>query len=98
MDKEALLEGMKAQAKNTAPIGGTIKFVVDDDVVYLDGTGAENVISHEDKDADTVISASSETLDKLQSGKLNPMMAAMTGKLKIKGDMGLAMKIQSLLS
>ncbi len=98
MNKEAMLDGMRAQAKKTAPIGGTIKFVVDNDIVYLDGTGNENVISHEDKDADTVITATGDTLEKLQSGKLNPMMAAMTGKLKIKGDMGLAMKVQSLLS
>ena len=38
MDKEALLEGMKAQAKNTAPIGWTIKIVEDDDVV-VNGEG-----------------------------------------------------------
>jgi len=29
----------------------------------------------------------------LLSGDLNPMMAFMSGKLKIKGDMGVAMKI-----
>jgi len=31
------------------------------------------------------------------SGKLNPTAAFMSGKLKIKGDMGLAMKLQSIL-
>lgn len=30
-------------------------------------------------------------------GDLNPMQAFMSGKLKIQGDMGLAMKLQSLL-
>ncbi|MEW5855016.1 MAG: SCP2 sterol-binding domain-containing protein [Myxococcota bacterium] len=30
-------------------------------------------------------------------GKLNPQMAFMSGKLKVQGDMGLAMKLQSLL-
>jgi putative sterol carrier protein len=34
---------------------------------------------------------------KLKTGDLNPMMAVMSGKVKIKGDMGLAMKLQSLL-
>jgi putative sterol carrier protein len=34
----------------------------------------------------------------LVSGKLNPTAAFMGGKLKIKGDMGLAMKLQSILS
>lgn len=31
-------------------------------------------------------------------GKLNPTAAFMSGKLKIKGDMGLAMKLQSIIS
>lgn len=34
----------------------------------------------------------------LVSGKLNGQTAFLTGKLKIQGDMGLAMKLQSLLS
>lgn len=34
----------------------------------------------------------------LVEGKLNPTSAFMTGKLKLKGDMGLAMKLQSVLS
>jgi putative sterol carrier protein len=33
----------------------------------------------------------------LKNGDLNPMMAVMGGKIKISGDMGLAMKVQSLL-
>ena len=33
----------------------------------------------------------------LKNGKVNPMMAVMTGKLKIKGDTGLAMKLQSFM-
>lgn len=97
MDKSTLLEGINKQAQNNPPIGGTLKFVLDGQVVYLDGTGDTNIVSEEDKDADCVIKTSVETLMKLQSGKLNPMMAAMTGKVKIKGDMGLAMKLQSLL-
>jgi putative sterol carrier protein len=31
------------------------------------------------------------------NGKLNGQMAFMTGKLKVAGDMGLAMKLQTLL-
>lgn len=34
----------------------------------------------------------------LATGKLNPTSAFMTGKLKIKGDMGAAMKLQTILS
>ena len=34
---------------------------------------------------------------KLAEGKLNPTSAFMSGKLKIKGDMSLALKLQSLI-
>lgn len=34
----------------------------------------------------------------LVAGKLNPTAAFMGGKLKLKGDMGLAMKLQTILS
>jgi len=32
------------------------------------------------------------------NGKLNPQMAFMTGKLRIQGDMALAMKLQQILA
>ena len=48
------------------------------------------------EEADAVISTSEETFDKLTSGEQNPTSAYMTGKLKVKGDMGAAMKLQKL--
>ncbi len=42
------------------------------------------------------IKASSADFQKIMAGELNPMMAAMTGKLKIEGDMGFAMKLSKL--
>ena len=47
-------------------------------------------------DADATISASEETFQKIIDGEQNPTSAYMTGKLKIKGDMGAAMKLQKL--
>ena len=85
-------------ASNAAPIGATIKFMLDGDAVFIDGTGDTNVVSGDDKDADCTISMSMEDLIKLRNGELNPMMAVMGGKIKIKGDMALAMKLQTLLS
>jgi putative sterol carrier protein len=41
---------------------------------------------------------SGDTLERLKNGDLNAMMAVMSGKIKIKGDMSLAMKLQNLLS
>ena len=47
-------------------------------------------------DADCAISASEENFQKILSGEQNATSAYMTGKLKIKGDMGAAMKLQKL--
>jgi putative sterol carrier protein len=57
--------------------------------------GTVNVTEGE-QDADAVIKASEETFEKLVSGEQNPTSAYMTGKLKVKGDMGAAMKLQKL--
>ena len=47
-------------------------------------------------EADTTIAASEETMMAVVRGEQNPTTAYMTGKLKIKGDMGAAMKLQKL--
>src|SRR5882672_6520247 len=45
-------------------------------------------------DADCTIEASEETFLRIANGEQNPTSAYMTGKLKVKGDMGAAMKLQ----
>ena len=47
-------------------------------------------------DADATISTTAEVFDRISSGEQNPTTAYMTGKLKVKGDMGAAMKLQKL--
>ncbi|MHB8468154.1 MAG: SCP2 sterol-binding domain-containing protein [Gaiellaceae bacterium] len=68
---------------------GQWKVDVDDGAVtVIEGDGGG--------DADVVISTSEETFAKIVAGEQNPTSAYMTGKLKIKGDMGAAMKLQKL--
>jgi putative sterol carrier protein len=47
-------------------------------------------------DPDVTIATSQETFEKIIAGEQNPTSAYMTGKLKVKGDMGAAMKLQKL--
>jgi len=53
-------------------------------------------VSEGDGEADTTISASEETFLRIVNRELNATSAFMTGKLRIKGDMGNAMKLQQL--
>ena len=57
--------------------------------------GAVSVAEGE-HEADCTLSASEETLMKIARGEANATTAYMTGKLKIKGDMGAALKLQKL--
>jgi putative sterol carrier protein len=98
MTLDAVTEQFKALAGKAPSIGKTLKFAFDEGVVYVDLSGDSPQISNEDKDADCTIITSLATLNALRSGELNPMMAVMSGKVKIKGDMGVAMKLQSLFS
>jgi putative sterol carrier protein len=53
-------------------------------------------VSEGGSDADVTISTSGENFGKIAAGEMNPTTAYMSGKLKIKGDMGAAMKLQKL--
>jgi putative sterol carrier protein len=64
-------------------------------VTVADGTLA---VREGEGDADATISAPADVFEKVVSGEQNPTTAYMTGKLKIKGDMGAAMKLQKLFS
>jgi putative sterol carrier protein len=48
-------------------------------------------------DTDCTIATSEETFTAILNGELNSMMAVMTGKVKISGDMTVAMKLTNLL-
>ncbi|MEE9371806.1 MAG: SCP2 sterol-binding domain-containing protein [Saprospiraceae bacterium] len=98
MDIQTVLDQFNEQAKGMDPIGGIVKFAIDDKVVLIDGKGSENTLSFEDGEADCTITTSMETLMKMKNGDVNPMMAVMSGKVKISGDMGLAMKLQGMMS
>jgi putative sterol carrier protein len=97
MELEKLTEQFKKVADKVGNLGKCLKIKVDEHIVFIDMTGEKPQISFEDKEADTTIITTMAALEDLRNGG-NPMMAVMSGKIKIKGDMGLAMKLASFLS
>lgn len=64
-----------------------------DGVIVIDGA----TISTTDAPADCTITLSFDDLESLVAGDLNPTMAFMSGKLKIDGDMSVAMALSQLI-
>ena len=97
MSLEYMIGQFEKKAQTAAPIGGTIKFEIDGQGILIDGTTDTNTVTASIGEADCTISMTAEVLKKLRDGEINPMMAVMGGQIKISGDMGLAMKVQSLM-
>ena len=77
------------------PFDGSVKF-------ELVGVGAiridENGVSVDDSDADRTLSADADVFQAIIEGDTNPTAAFMAGKLKVDGDMAMALKLGSLLA
>ena len=98
MTVEEITNLINGAAQNADPLGATVKFDFGDEgVIHIDGTGEKAVVTNDNSEADCVLIMKTATYEKLQSGDLNAMMAVMSGKIKIKGDMGVAMKLQSYM-
>jgi hypothetical protein len=86
-------------------IKGVVIFVIDGERWILDLRPGEGSLRHVDGSApgdgeekgDIVLTMRGDVFVKLVSGKIGPQQAFLTGKLKIKGSMGLAMKLQPIL-
>ncbi len=87
----AKMKGVSAvyQFELSGDNGGTFHVTVDD--------GNATVVEGAHDSPSITITMAAEDFDAMLEGKLNATSAFMAGKLKVKGDMSLAMKLQSLL-
>ena len=87
----------RVDAAKAAGMTASYKFDIDGSGSWLvDVDDGKVTVTEDGGDADCTISTSSETFLKIANGEQNPTAAYMSGKLKVKGDMGQAMKLQKL--
>jgi putative sterol carrier protein len=92
-------DGLEGRIDESKTAGMTNSYLFD-----IEGAGQWRVAVNDGKvdvveggeGADVTISANEDNFMKIVRGEQNPTTAYMTGKLKIKGDMGAAMKLQKL--
>jgi putative sterol carrier protein len=87
----------RIDSAKAAGLNASYRFEIDDAGTWLVEVDDGKVsVSENEGEADTTISTSTDTFMKIANGEQNPTSAYMSGKLKVKGDMGQAMKLQKL--
>jgi putative sterol carrier protein len=94
-----LVDSIEERSGALSTLGYRVRFdLTDGGSILLDATGgAVAVSSAEGGEADAVMRLSSDNLLKLVEGRLSPMMAFSTGRLKVQGSQGVALKLAGLL-
>ena len=93
MTLQEIADKIAAKASGSG-FGSSVKFDTGaDGVIVLDGSSASTT----DSGADCTIKLSKDDLESLIAGELNPTMAFMQGKLKVEGDMSVAMQLSQVL-
>lgn len=93
MSLDAIATQMSAKVKEVG-FDKSVKFDLGSEgVLLIDGQN----VSTTDGPADCVIRMSKDDFDSLVAGELNPTAAFMQGKIKVEGDMSVAMSLSSLM-
>ena len=98
MTAEEVFQAIQERVGRVKDLRGTVKFVVDGDkIVYVDASQQPPHLSREDKPADCTVRISGQTFKDIITGNASAMTAFMLGKIKIEGNMGIAMAISKIL-
>jgi len=98
MNLEACTEVIRTKVGADSGLDATLKFDCGEDgVICIDGKSAPNTVSNINLDTDCTVGITLENLNAMLAGDLEPATGFMMGKLKVTGDMGVAMRLQRVI-
>lgn len=98
MSLENVTNTIRERVGEDCGLSATLKFDLGDvGQVFIDATVIPNTVSNEDIEAQCTVGLTLEDFGAMLAGELAPTTAFMSGKLKVEGDMGVAMKLQNLM-
>ena len=91
--KELLLRVPGALKEGVRAPDAVVQFDTEEPVHYVVSSGVASAREGVAERADVTVRVRGEDLLRMIEGRLNPMTALMTGRLKVKGDVGLAQRL-----
>ena len=94
MTLEELTNRVRTAVGDESGLKAKVKFNFGaDGFIFIDGVVKPNQVSNENADSDITITLSMENFQKIIDKKLSPQVALMTGRMRLKGDMRIALRL-----
>ena len=98
MNLEACTEAIRTKVGADSGLAATLKFDCGTDgVIYIDGKSTPNTVTNNNTDAECTVGITLDDLNAMLTGDLEPATGFMMGKLKVSGDMSVAMRLQRVI-
>jgi putative sterol carrier protein len=98
MSLESCTQAIRTKVGTDSGLDATLKFDMGDDgVIVIDGKSTPNSVSNTSVDTDCTVGITLDNLQAMLDGELDPATGFMAGKLKVSGDMSVAMRLQRVI-
>ncbi|MGO8919807.1 MAG: SCP2 sterol-binding domain-containing protein [Stellaceae bacterium] len=92
-----ITERVRKAVGDDSGVDARIKFKFGDDgLLFIDGKSTPNQVHNADQEADITISVSMANFERIIDGQLNPKLALMTGRMRLRGDIRIAMRLDKV--
>jgi putative sterol carrier protein len=98
MSLESATQAIRTKVGDDSGLDATLKFDLGaDGIIVIDGKSTPNSVSNNSSDTDCTVGITLDNLQAMLDGDLDPVTGFMAGKLKVSGDMSVAMRLQRVI-
>ncbi|MGI9132850.1 MAG: SCP2 sterol-binding domain-containing protein [Rhodoferax sp.] len=98
MSLESCTQAIRTKVGTDSGLNATLKFDMGaDGLICIDGKSTPNTVSNQDSETDCTVGITLENLQAMLDGELDPATGFMAGKLKVAGDMSVALRLQRVI-